>query len=78
MSVRLTEMPTNMQLKMARTATGLSRGDVAQAINYSVSNLANVEERNTSPKLDTLKALVSLYTSKGVEFGTDGWVRVVK
>ena len=77
MTVLLTEMPSGTQLKLARAALGMSRGEVSAAIDYSVSNLANVEEKGTLPNLNNMRKLVVFYTTKGVEFAQDGWVRLI-
>jgi hypothetical protein len=72
------QQPTRVQLKMARYALGLDLLGVSAETKLSTQTITNLEalHRDSKTRPVTLLHLANFYTTKGIEFGPDGWVRL--
>jgi transcriptional regulator with XRE-family HTH domain len=66
---------TGRQLRMARVAIGLSVQQVKDATGLGSTTITRVELQQGRHLTDTIDTLRRFYQSKGIEFGTEGWVR---
>lgn len=68
--------PTPTQLRMTRVAIGIDLRTVANDIGMSYSGGQVLEIPKANPTMKMINKLLTYYTSKGVEFGQNGWVRL--